>query len=86
MKNLLHGNDKFVTINNNFSKIPPPTWMRFALVFEDGVFFVWVDHVSLWSAASKMRKRKFVSFIQFFSNVRSSSNPHKKSTEECAPD
>jgi hypothetical protein len=56
------------------------------LVFEDGVFFVWVVHVSLWSAASKMRKRKFVSFIQFFSNVRSSSNPHKKSNEECAPD
>jgi hypothetical protein len=81
MTDLLHKNDRFVTVYNWYSKIPRWNSVHLKHVCKDNILFVWADlHVSLCEQQHLKRERAFRLAYQsaFIFNLRFSSNPAKE--------
>jgi len=66
MKNTFHGNEKFVTVHNKCSKIPPLTAVHFAnRVLFELIFTILYAGSSIPNASEQSASRIHVSFVIF---------------------
>ena len=84
MTNLLHRNNKSVTIHNKFSKIPPSTFTHFSTLVRVRVLFVWVDlHVFLCRQQHPKCKLEIcLLYPNLFYILYPSSNPTNKNVTD----
>ena len=83
MTDLLHRNDKSVTVHNKLSKIPPSTTMHFVPPCEDRMLFLWVYFcVSLCRQQHPKCKQAIrLVYAPFFCKLRSSSKSLKQKSK-----
>ena len=83
MTDLLHRNNRFVTVHNERSKNPhrQPVSATLQFVYEDRMLLVWVD-IQDYLCSQQHPKCSNFSRASFFFKLNSSSNPTNKNVTE----